>query len=381
MSTLERRLPREIPFDLPSAIWSFVSVIALIILITLRSMPSSDLASLVTLPLHAAGITTNQPVYGFSTSLDKLTPAQLDAKLNGMQATGTKWVRFDMGWNVVQPTDSGTYNWSTYDAIVTAIHNRGMNAVGVIDFTPSWARQSNCPPSTMCPPAPAYVQDYANFATAAAQRYAPYGVHDWEIWNEPNIYYRFRPATDPALYSMMLKASYTGIKAAEPSDTVIVGGTAPSETDASNLKPADFIAALYRDGDKGYFDAIAAHPYTYPNSPAAGLPDAWGQMTDMHNVMAANGDGNKQIWITEFGSPTNGPNVANDHVSEASQAQILADALRIWKTYSWSGPFFYYDYQDAGTGTWNSENFYGLVRADGSHKPSYDIWTKAVSQN
>jgi hypothetical protein len=358
--------------------WSVISIIGLIVLIALRAMPTTDLASLVTLPIRAASAAQSQQIYGFSTTLDNLTPAQLNAKLSGMKATGANWVRFDVGWDVVQPNGPGTYDWSADDAVFAAISAHGMNAVGVIDFTPAWDRIPNCS-SKMCPPE--NVQPYANFAAAAAQRYSAYGVHDWEIWNEPNIYYRFKPATNPKLYAQMLKAAYIGIKGVEPNDTVIAGGTAPSETDASNLKPADFISALYQYGDKGYFDAVAAHPYTYPNSPAAGLPDAWGQMTDMHNVMAANGDGNKQIWITEFGAPTNGPNVAGDHVSEAEQAQILSDAIRIWKTYSWAGPFFYYDYQDSGTSTLNSENFYGLLRADGSQKPAYGVWVKAISDS
>lgn len=377
MSTLERHLPRQFPFHIPSALWSFVSVIGLIVLIALKTMPTSDLASLITLPLHAAG--SGNQTYGFSTSLDSLTPQELDAKLTGIQATGAKSVRFDVSWADVQPNGPTTYNWSTYDSIFSAIHNHGMTAVGVIDFTPTWAREAQCVTSKFCPPQ--NPSAFGQFAAAAAARYASYGATDWEIWNEANISFRFDPAPNPALYAQMLKASYTDIKAVEPSDTVIVGGTAPSETDTTNLKPADFLADLYQNGAKGYFDAVAAHPYDYPNSPAAGLPDAWGQMTDMHNVMAQNGDGNKLIWVTEFGSPTNGPNVLNDHVTEAQQAQILTDALRLWKTYTWAGPFYYYDYQDSGTSTSQSENFFGLIRADGTHKPSYDVWVKGISEN
>ena len=366
-----------IPFRIPRILWTLISIIGLIVLIAVRAMPTSDLASLISLPLHAAGNENSD--YGFSTSLDSLTPDQLNAKLNGMQATGAKWVRFDVSWDVVQPNNAGSYNWATYDNVFSAIQSHGMNAVGVIDFTPGWARESQCASSKFCPPQ--NVAEFGNFAAAAAARYAPYGVHDWEIWNEANIAFRFDPAPNPALYTQMLKASYTDIKGAEPSDTVIVGGTAPAGNDADHVEPATFLSDIYANGGKGYFDAVAAHPYDYPNSPADGLPDAWGQMSDMHNVMAQNGDGNKLIWVTEFGSPTNGPNIQNDHVTEAQQAQILSDALRLWKTYSWAGPFFYYDYQDSGTSVDQSENFFGLLRADGSQKPAYGVWVKAISQN
>jgi exo-beta-1,3-glucanase (GH17 family) len=139
---------------------------------------------------------------------------------------------------------------------------------------------------------------------------------------------------------------------------------------------------MYNAGAGGYFDAISAHPYTYPVTPAQSAPtDAWGQLVGMHNTMAAHGDGNKQIWITEFGAPTNGPNIAGDHVSEAVQAQIATEAVTLFRKWNWSGPFFWYDYQDDGTSTADSQNFFGLVRADGSFKPAYYAYKAAIDAN
>ena len=45
--------------------------------------------------------------------------------------------------------------------------------------------------------------------------------------------------------------------------------------------------------------------------------------------------------ITEFGTPTNGPD-PNWYVSEAQQAVMVTDAMTLYKTYSWIGPFFLY---------------------------------------
>ena len=161
---------------------------------------------------------------------------------------------------------------------------------------------------------------------------------------------------------------------------VVTGGTAPSQTDQNDYSPEDFLKAIYAAGAAGSFDAVSAHPYTYPNSPADDLPlSAWGQLDTMHATMAANGDGGKQIWVTEFGAPTNGPDEVNDHVSEAQQATILSAAIAGWHAKSYAGPFFWYEYQDDGTSTDTSENFYGLVRADGSHKPAYDTWVTATA--
>jgi hypothetical protein len=376
VSAIAREQYRPRFWGLPSMAWRIVGAIAIVGAMVLHSAPVTELSSLFSAATNAASGPTD--AYGFSTSLDTLSDSALATKLDAMKATGANWVRFDVSWDTVQAGGPDSYDWSAYDRVFAAIQSRGMTPVGVIDFVPTWARTPGCTDSKMCPPADPNA--YGQFAAQVANRYAQDGAHYWEIWNEPNISYRFHPAANAATYVPMLKAAYTDIKAVQANDTVISGGTAPSETDSSNMSPVDWMKALYADGAKGYFDAVAAHPYTYPYSPADNLPDAWGQMTTMHQIMADNGDGAKRIWVTEFGAPTNGPDQAADHVTEAQQAQILTDAIRIFKSYSWSGPFMWYDYQDSGTSTWDSENFYGLVRADGSHKPSYTAWVDAIKQ-
>lgn len=105
--------------------------------------------------------------------------------------------------------------------------------------------------------------------------------------------------------------------------------------------------------------------------------------------MIANGDADKKIWITEYGAPTGGPGpsatVENSetatntwHVDEPLQAKMLQEAVKLYKSYDWVGPFFWYSYKDAGTSQDSNENFFGLVRADGSHKPAYDTYKQSM---
>ncbi len=317
---------------------------------------------------------------GFATSLAELSQPALDRRLEEMQATGATWVRSDLSWNVVQDGGPSTYKWQSYDRVVEAANAHGLQTLFIIGFTPAWARPSNCTNSEMCGPANA--DAYAVFAGAAATHFKPMGVHSWEIWNEPNISFRYHPATNPAQYTNMLKGAYKAIDAIDSSADIIAASTAPSASDTENLSPSDFLKSLYDNGAQGYFTAISAHPYTYPKTPANSDPlDAWGQLTTMHEIMAANGDADKQIWLTEFGASTNGPsNRPNEYVSEAVQSQILTEAAAQWKKSSWSGPLFWYDYKDAGSNRSSSENFFGLVRADGSRKPAYDTFKKASSE-
>lgn len=105
--------------------------------------------------------------------------------------------------------------------------------------------------------------------------------------------------------------------------------------------------------------------------------------------MAANGDGAKKIWITEFGAPTGGPGPVaqlnnpqyqlNPYVvDEALQNAILEDAVEQYSQADWAGPFFYYSYIDSGTDPSSNENFYGLLRPDGSFKPAYTTFQSAA---
>jgi len=330
---------------------------------------------------NAAAASSSQTAsgYGFSTSFDGLSATAINQKLTAIKATGATWLRYDLSWDSVQAGGPSSYDWSESDAITTAAEAHGLKVLMIIDFVPAWAREADCTDSKMCGPAEA--STYGRFAAAAVSRYKPMGVEDWEIWNEPNISYRFHPAADPQLYVAMLKSAYVDIKAVDPNATVIAASTAPSASDGADYTPSDFLRAMYADGADGYFDAISTHPYTYPETPDESNPaDAWGQLATMHSIMVNHGDGDKQIWITEFGAPTDGPNVPGDHVSEAIQAQIVTQAIDDFHQMSWSGPFFWYDYQDDGTSTDDSQNFFGLVRANGSFKPSYYAFERAVAK-
>lgn len=55
---------------------------------------------------------------------------------------------------------------------------------GIIDYTPPWANGGK---DQMVPPLEAHVASFGRFAGYLASRYAPMGVHAWEIWNESNL--------------------------------------------------------------------------------------------------------------------------------------------------------------------------------------------------
>jgi hypothetical protein len=300
---------------------------------------------------------------------------QLDAALTGTRALGARWIRFDLDWSNVQAGGSGSYNWSDYDRVVQAAGAHGLNVLAILDYTPDWARRPDCSDTKMC--VPADPGTFAGFAAAAAQRYSSQGVHTWEIWNEENTANFFQPAADPGAYAGLLKAAYKALKGADPGATVISGGLAPAGSDGGNLTPPDFAAGMYNAGAGGYFDAFGDHPYTYPAVAGSNSAGAWGQMAAIHRLMTARGDGAKKIWITEYGAPTSGPDSAH-FVSESGQAQEVTSAVTSADSYPWVAGFFWYTYLDPGATADTNENFFGLVRADGSRKPAFAAYQQAI---
>jgi hypothetical protein len=97
-------------------------------------------------------------------------------------------------------------------------------------------------------------------------------------------------------------------------------------------------------------------------------------MLNIHDIAVAQGDANKKIWITEVGGATGGPHP----ISESLQAQIVQEAAQLRNSYAWAGPLLWYNYQDLGTNPYVSQNFFGLIRANGTHKPAYDSFVQAV---
>lgn len=312
-----------------------------------------------------------------------MSSAALNQELNTFQALGVGWIRFDMQWEHVQPTNSSTYNWSLIDPVVAAAAAHHIKVLAILDFTPAWAASSSCVAgNSHC--APADPNAFAAFAAAAVARYSSQGVSDWEIWNEPNNTVFWGPNSDCDAYTDLLKAAYPAIKSADPNATVITAGLSPAATDGYNMSPPDFLSCIYADGGEPYFDAVGDHPYTFPSFPSNDGGGAWNQMAQgadsLRGIMVANGDSNKKIWVTEFGVPTNGPD-PNWYVSEAQQSAMMTDAFTTYSGYSWAGPFFWYTYQDGGTSTSTNESFFGLLRADGSEKPAYTTLQNIIASS
>jgi aryl-phospho-beta-D-glucosidase BglC (GH1 family) len=307
--------------------------------------------------------------------------AELNRDFDNLAYTGAKWVRLDVDWKSVE-SSPGAWNWRFTDRVVNAARSRGIHVLLVPTYSPQWAREGACSNSMYCPPAdPAW---FANFVSATVSRYAPVGVHHYEIWNEPNWDPWWANGPNAAEYVRLLKPAYVSAHQADPGATVITGGLAPhgdlARDPSEPRSPVNFLKAIYAAGGQGYFDGFGIHPYPpLPNHPLSGTVgwNALLQTQTEHDIMAANGDGGKQIWGTEYGAPTG----SNDRkaVSTGQQAQYVADGLRWWAAQSFTGPLFIHTVRDApmnDPGDWHHRM--GLLNNDFSPKPAFSVLTSLL---
>lgn len=294
---------------------------------------------------------------------------------------GVSWIRFDIDWSDVQRDSSQSYDWSRPDRLVAAAQKENLQVLGIVTYTPPWARAPGCT-SHKCPPR--HSAQFAAFATAAAQRYKN-NISAWEIWNEPN---RHTPQFDAVAYASLLKEAAVAIKEQDKNTQVLFGGLARSGGTYMG-EPADvYLQKAYQNGAKGFFDAVALHPYTFPLLPNsnAGLTR---QLQAVQRVLQSNGDKQKPLWITEFSAPTDGAGTPAqtgaadegdfDYVSESIQAQTAKQVLETYAQLSHKGPFFWFGLQDTAKASDDPEHHFGLLRQNGDKKPAYSVMRQAIS--
>jgi len=336
---------------------------------------------------------------------DRIAQPQLDPapRVAAAAATGARMIRVDLRWDQVAhrrpatPTDPAdpAYDWAHYDAVVAAARARGMRPLMVIWGTPAWAADTSAPVSSF----PAYSvrprrpADVGDFATAAARRYAPRGVMDWESWNEPNIPLFLRPqyarrggrwvAVSPRTYSAIATSVYRGIKSVSPRARVAGGVTAPTgDLDPQGcpvqpdcrVRPQDFVRLLNAKGLRPPMDAWSHHPYPL-RRPADRTPPNRAYV-DLYNLDTLFGAldatylRGKPVWLTEFGFATRRTSQYPFFVTPAEQARYMADAFRRMRATPRVRVFVWYLLQDHPD--WAS----GVLDVAGKRKPSYVVFRR-----
>jgi hypothetical protein len=300
----------------------------------------------------AIAIPTAPPSFGLNSHLATRypDPSTMDVPAAMVSELGVSWVREDFHWHRVQPRPD-VWDWTFSDAAMRSLLSRDISVLGVLGPSVGWGTPfSGDTPNDVSYYAPD-PDAYVEYVRGVVTRYRRY-IHHWEIWNEPDHGYFWRPAPDPAAYADLLIRTAQTIRAIDPEAKVLIGGINPFDT--------TFLRAVAEYGAWDSFDILAIHPYVNPYTPEDGnLASA----TDGVRALAQQ-YGEKPIWVTELGWASGASDRdAIGRTNEEEQASFLVRSmLMLWET--GVERIFWYSYKD------DPGNPYGLVRL-GSGRSDY----------
>ena len=279
--------------------------------------------------------------------------------------------------------------------------------------------------------APPAAGQFAAWVAQVARRYP--GVREFIVGNEPNVNFFWQPQYGPsgqalscATYAGLLAASYDALKAVNPAISVIGVGLSPRGNDnaAARANPSTSPVRCIRDMGAAYraskrtrplMDELSFHPfpnlstdplgrgYLWPNAGlanvdrikqavwdafyATGQPvfpeTSFGRFGALAAVAAADSLRfrlNEVGWQVEIVPSARGAYFGRENVAttdETTQAEIYAGAIPfIACDPSVRSLLFFHLIDDPNLDRWQS----GLVRADGTHRPSYASVKAAVSR-
>jgi hypothetical protein len=346
---------------------------------SMRLLPARRLALLAATALAAGALACTSIASAADVGVNVMTSTGFSAPkvTAALRASKPAWVRVFMVWSVLEPQQGVYYTQQIqqYQHFFKSLPAGTKVDVDVVG-SPAWANGGS---SSIATP-PLNDADYGSFVSYLVNAF--HGrVNAWEIWNEeasPNWW-----TGTPAQFAGLLAAAYPAVKSADPNAIVILGANDPT-----------FLSALYADGAKNNFDAVAVHtdtacdvtsPYVYEYNQNTTVVNQYFFLgfTGTHALMAANGDGAKPIYMTEIGWSTTpaecttgawaGQKLAG--VTPQVQATYLQQAYHCLAQpqFSYVKAAMWFELYNVGTTTDQLDN-YGLLNADFSPKPSFDAF-------
>ncbi len=317
------------------------------------------------------------------------------AVVENLTRLGVGWVKQEISWAMFEPT-KGNINFDDIDTAIDALDGAGFNIMLTVYDAPDWARgatEENGPPTDN--------QDFANFVTQLATRYAG-RVDAYEIWKEPNLRREWNGKAygkpiSAAGYVDLLRVGYTAVKAADSEAVVVSGGLAPTGLDNADnaLNDRNFLRQMYQAGVNTVADAIGIHPFGFGNPPDSTCCETNPQITgwddhpsfffqntlqEYRAIMGEFNDSGRFLWVTEFGwgSSENLPGDVNpnfgfvEFTSLDEQSQYTIRAFETGNELGFIGPMFLWNLNFCEVfGIGSAECYWSLLDPAGNPKPIF----------
>jgi len=184
-----------------------------------------------------------------------------------------KRVRFDVSWASVE-TVAGVYDFTSQDLVHAGIISRGLIPIYILAYgNPLYTTYIDGVTSIQNQ---TEADAYIAFCEEVVNRYKDDGVL-FEIWNEPNIEFFWKPQTNSnALYYELAKQTYTAIKAIDSNITVL----APAVDSLKNEDSISWLIELIDRGVLDYCDFLSVHTYQFD------LPElTFPSITELYNYI------------------------------------------------------------------------------------------------
>ncbi len=316
-----------------------------------------------------------------------------------MERAGVRTLRMQFFWPSIQQSRRGPYSWAHIDFVVAEAATHGITVLPTLFGTPPFETGCDSRDCQVRLPIANTRQrrDWSAFVRAAAERYGPNGtlwteasrlayhpIPTWQIWNEPNNFNaQGKPRDTGEQYARLVELSHKAVTAVDPDAQVILAGMfgTPNATSNPQVTAWGFLRHVYAAGAGPDFDGVAMHPYA---ESVRGVRD---QLSHLHRVIAADGEPNTPVYVTEFGWGSDRAHVKHFLVkSRAGQARRLAKTFNLllkkrarWDIqgvdwFSWRDP-------PHGKGLCGFCYSAGLYTHDGRPKPSlraYRRFTRAA---
>jgi hypothetical protein len=299
-----------------------------------------------------------------------------------------------LDWSTIAPTRPANprdpadpaYQWpESVDFALSEASRYGIAVSATMVYAPEWANGGKA--RNWAPTNPG---DFADFAAAAAKRYA--SIRHWMIWGEPSRRIQFRPlALDfhrtkritpaqregPRLYARILDATYGALKSVSSRNLVIGGNTFTT----GDISPRKYIKAMkLPNGKPPRLDLYGHNPFTRrrPSLKKGPLPDGFADFSDLDTLSRWIDRAYRvrrrrpKLFLSEFFLPTDHHNHEfNFYVSRRTQASWLKSALRITRRWSRIYTLGWYSLYDDPPRPGGDEVNRGLIDIDGRKKQSY----------
>ena len=325
-------------------------------------------------------------------------PAVRERAVRMAREAGFHWLRQEFPWEDIEIHGKGDFQdrrhepyrsaWEKYDHIVDLAEKYDMELIVRVSNPPAWSRAQGNEVGSYAPPD--NYQDFADFVYTLVSRYKG-RVRYYQLWNEPNIYPEWgNYAISPEDYARLLCLAADAARRADPNVVIINGAMASTivldpaaEPPGNALNDFLFMQRLYDAGAADCFDIVAMQGYGLWSGPTDRRMNPrvlnFSRPLFMRDLMVANGDAHKPIWISEMNWNAVPDEVADKRfgqVTPEQQARYLVEAYeRIQKEWPWLGVANVW-YLKRPTDQWKQEGkpeyYFRLLEPDFTTTPAYE---------